>query len=1571
MKKTILGMACLLLLAAASPFVADAALTTRTLRYGDVSEDVRGLQQALNSIGKSVTVKGQETTRFGEATLSAVQSLQCQNGIVCSGPNWGIFGPMTRGLLTSLIARLNPHVLGATTDGLVAYYTFDEGTGTTAGDSAGNSPGLLVGGTAWGAGKIGSGALVFDGVNDSVSFPTPPLPNTFSIAFWARSDGKVTSDAYEIMAGQYVNVISPCNNGGIYFGIATDVGGGASVKSSSCAPTAAWTHYVGTYDGVKAKLYVNGSLVGSLDKSGSVVSNFLNLTAGSYYGANSYNFHGAIDDLRMYNRALTADEVSQLSITSGSGGSTDTVAPSIPTGLSATAVSSSRINLSWTPSTDNTGILGYIIYRNGAQIGTVSGASYSDTGLQSTSAYSYKVSAFDDAGNISGQSSAAQATTQTVAAEDMYVAQTSFGNDSGSSCNNAKAMSWVSEWDSQNGGHNWATPKVQGKIGPGDTIHVCGSISTALSIMGSGVSGRPITITFEPGASMTKDYWGGTGAISTPGGTSADWIVIDGRNGVIQNTDTGSLLGHRNADSVGINITGNHVTIRDLTVKNIYVRAQASYSDPIANGTAINVGGGDLLIENTTLTEAANLISISNSADVGNVMIRGNTLSQCNHCIVIGNQGLADPSDPSGIRTIPAYLRNVTITDNHIDGGDHWECPTITDTPDKLAGAEACAGKLHQNDIMFLNESPDYRGAVIGLYIYKNFLNLGNHPQTSRGGTAGIFLDGYSESQYQNVYIFNNIFSLVPPTVWGNGFCACGGTNLLIANNSMIGGTSLLVGAKDLHMYNNLKTHPGLSLSLNTTAPITSQTSDYNLFSGTDYDAFGIRDWLDYVPGTGWVQYVSGIGGIYDSFAIWKTKAGEDIHSAFVPAASDLLLVNPTPLTGNYHLQAISPARGVGINLTSYCLTVPELCKDYDGKSRPATGPWDIGAYQYSSTPIDTTPPPVVPPPTPSDTTAPTISITAPVAGATVSGSVNLAVSASDDVGVVGVQYAVNGALLGAEAGSPFTGVWNTSAMTDGTYALTATARDASGKQTTSAPVSVVVRNAVVIAANLPPVANAGPDQIITLPAAATLSGALSSDPDQTTLTYSWTTTGGALTNANLVNPTIAFSASGTYAVTLTVSDGSLSASDSMNVTVLAAPIVVIPTDVDHDGVADGTDVCASTPTGLAVNLLGCPLPKTTEFPTLTNLQSVDLRSVSTFEIGNTYGKISYPVASLPYSLVRKINGIDNQLDIDAALDITQGKVTLDSAVMPELNRPAVITLYNMRLNKPAIKKNGVGCTGCTLISYDTGTKVLVFSVTGFSTYEIVEDDTVTAADPASGGSSAPAQGGGSTGGGATYTTYSITGTFVPTVASTRPQTGTMNLIGNASSAASYAFSRNLTIGTKGDDVRQLQRFLNGAGFRVAASGAGSPGLESTTFGPATRSALARYQSSKGIVPAAGYFGPATRASIGGGASAAAVSTSGAASTAPTAAGATLQLGSTGAAVKALRVRLRGLGYLAAYGSAADVPASAAAETSSFGATTEAALRKFQCDRAIVCTGTAATTGWGSAGARTRAALGL
>ena len=90
----------------------------------------------------------------------------------------------------------------------------------------------------------------------------------------------------------------------------------------------------------------------------------------------------------------------------------DNVAPTVPTRLSASAASKSQINLSWRASTDNVGVTGYKVYRNGVQVGAPSGRSYSDTGLTAATSYTYTVAACDSASNCSAQSSAVTATTR-------------------------------------------------------------------------------------------------------------------------------------------------------------------------------------------------------------------------------------------------------------------------------------------------------------------------------------------------------------------------------------------------------------------------------------------------------------------------------------------------------------------------------------------------------------------------------------------------------------------------------------------------------------------------------------------------------------------------------------------------------------------------------------------------------------------------------------------------------------------------------------------------------------------------------------------------------------------------------------------------------------------------------------------------------------------------------------------------------------------------------------------------------------------------------------------------------
>jgi len=133
----------------------------------------------------------------------------------------------------------------------------------------------------------------------------------------------------------------------------------------------------------------------------------------------------------------------------------------------------------------------------------------------------------------------------------------------------------------------------------------------------------------------------------------------------------------------------------------------------------------------------------------------------------------------------------------------------------------------------------------------------------------------------------------------------------------------------------------------------------------------------------------------------------------------------------------------------------------------------DLVGIQFTSAPVTVTvsnaPPP--PPPPPSDTTPPTVSVTSPSNGQSVSGTVTVTASASDNVGVVGVQFQLDGANGGAEQTSaPYSVPFDTTRSSNGSHVITAVARDAAGNRTTSASVMVTVANN----APPPPPASAG-----------------------------------------------------------------------------------------------------------------------------------------------------------------------------------------------------------------------------------------------------------------------------------------------------------------------------------------------------------------------------------------------------------------------------------------------------------------------------------------------------------------
>ncbi|MFA5098893.1 MAG: LamG-like jellyroll fold domain-containing protein [Candidatus Paceibacterota bacterium] len=190
--------------------------------------------------------------------------------------------------------------------GLVGYWKFDEGSGTTAYDSSGNgNNGTLTNGPAYTTGKVGSYALSFNGTTQRVGTNREPIPlsNTYNFTWsvWIYPTS-VTSGAAigrQALKDDYLGV----NSGAI---ILTRAQTGA-ITGGTVIPNQ-WNYIVGKGDSQKLYVFLNGVQVNSGNHTTPFSATFLNWYAGCLHSSSAY-FSGFIDDVRIYNRALSAAEI--------------------------------------------------------------------------------------------------------------------------------------------------------------------------------------------------------------------------------------------------------------------------------------------------------------------------------------------------------------------------------------------------------------------------------------------------------------------------------------------------------------------------------------------------------------------------------------------------------------------------------------------------------------------------------------------------------------------------------------------------------------------------------------------------------------------------------------------------------------------------------------------------------------------------------------------------------------------------------------------------------------------------------------------------------------------------------------------------------------------------------------------------------------------------------------------------------------------------------------------------------------------------------------------------------------
>jgi formylglycine-generating enzyme required for sulfatase activity len=203
--------------------------------------------------------------------------------------------------------------------GLVGHWTFDEGTGTTARDSSGKgNHGTVMGGAKWAKGKVG-GALEFDGRDDFVLIPNESsfdITRSITVAVWIKiasftkgwqaivtkgdthGSWRLQRDDKESSLTWACSALSHHRYGDLRGGVAVDDG--------------RWHHVAGVYDGTRTYLYVDGKVDTSARASGTIRASNYHVCIGHNAQEGGRHFHGLIDEFRIYDRALSAEEISLL-----------------------------------------------------------------------------------------------------------------------------------------------------------------------------------------------------------------------------------------------------------------------------------------------------------------------------------------------------------------------------------------------------------------------------------------------------------------------------------------------------------------------------------------------------------------------------------------------------------------------------------------------------------------------------------------------------------------------------------------------------------------------------------------------------------------------------------------------------------------------------------------------------------------------------------------------------------------------------------------------------------------------------------------------------------------------------------------------------------------------------------------------------------------------------------------------------------------------------------------------------------------------------------------------------------
>ena len=905
--------------------------------------------------------------------------------------------------------------------GLVASYGFDEGTGTTVADKSGNNNNGTISNATWTTGGKYGSALSFNGTNSFVSVPDSAsldLTSAMTLEAWVKPT-TVTGGAWRTVAfkentNYYAYALYGSTGTNVPSGNGVIGGTDRDLRGTAGLSTTAWSHLAVTYDGSVVALYVNGTQVSTLITSGTltVTNGVLKIGGNAIWGE---WFSGLIDEVRIYNRALTAAQIGtdmNTPITA-----LDSIPPGAPGTLHATA-SINSVALDWGAATDNIGVARYDVYRSTTpgftpsaanRIAQPTGLTYNDPGL-AAGTYYYRVAAEDAVGNIGAPTNEATGTVTgditPPTAPSSLVATGSLGS-AGLGWAAATDNVGVVKYDVYRSTTSGFTPSTANRIAqPSGLAYTDTGLAAGTyyyRVAAEDAAGNVGPPTAEASAVVTSDTTPPTVSVTAPAaGTTVSGTVTITANAA----DNGTVA------SVQFKVDGNNLGQPDTS---------APYSiswdtTPLTNGThtitAVAVdgagNGGTSAAVAVTVANSAGLVA-SYGMDAGS----GTTLADQSGN---GNNGtIANGTWSSAGKYGGALSFNGTSTSVSIPNSASLQLSSAM-TLEAWVKPSVVGGAAWRTVV--LKENGNNYGEAL-------YANTGTNVPSANAVTGGVDHDQRGTSGALAVNTWTHLAATYDGsalTLYVNGVAA--GTQA--ASGSIVSSTGALkIGGNaiwgewfnglidEVRIYNRALSAGQITTDMNASisAPDTQAPSAPGTLTGSGSLGSASLAWTAATDNVGVANY-----NVYRSST-----------SGFTPSTANRI-AQPTGLS--YTDNGLAPGTWY------YRVTA----QDAAGNVGPPTNELSVVVT--------------------SDTTPPTVSVTAPAAGTTVGGTINLTANASDNGSVASVQLKIDGSNVGSpDTTAPYSVSWDSTSVVNGTHSVTALATDGAGNTATSTAVSFTVSN--------------------------------------------------------------------------------------------------------------------------------------------------------------------------------------------------------------------------------------------------------------------------------------------------------------------------------------------------------------------------------------------------------------------------------------------------------------------------------------------------------------------------------